>query len=99
MALPSVKVLLSRVRLFMTVACQASPSVGFSRQVYWSRLPFPSGTIPLVDLLWAGCDRMVVKGYCLAYGLPRAVGVMRWGPHCWLDLRVRGETTYMEAQP
>ena len=53
MALPSVKVLLSRVRLFMTVACQASPSVGFSRQVYWSRLPLPSGTIPLVDLLWA----------------------------------------------
>ena len=25
-----------------TVACQAPPSVGFSRQEYWSRLPFPS---------------------------------------------------------
>ena len=24
-----------------TVACQAPPSMGFSRQVYWSRLPFP----------------------------------------------------------
>ena len=25
-----------------TVAYQASPSIGFSRQEYWSRLPFPS---------------------------------------------------------
>ena len=25
-----------------TVACQAPLSVGFSRQEYWSRLPFPS---------------------------------------------------------
>ena len=36
---------LSRVRLFVTpwtVAHQASPSVGFSRQEYWSGLPFPS---------------------------------------------------------
>ena len=37
--------LLSRVRLFVTpwtVAYQAPPSVGFSRQEYWSGLPFPS---------------------------------------------------------
>ena len=36
---------LSRVRLFVTpwtVAYQASPSMGFSRQEYWSGLPFPS---------------------------------------------------------
>ena len=36
---------LSRVRLFATpwtVAYQAPPSVGFSRQGYWSGLPFPS---------------------------------------------------------
>ena len=36
---------LSRVRLFVTpwaVAHQASPSMGFSRQEYWSGLPFPS---------------------------------------------------------
>ena len=35
----------SRVRLFatpQTVAHQAPPSTGFSRQEYWSRLPFPS---------------------------------------------------------
>ena len=36
---------LSRVRLFVTpqtVACQAPPSMGFSRQEYWSGVPFPS---------------------------------------------------------
>ena len=42
--------LLSRVRLFATpwtVAYQASPSMGFSRQEYWSGLPFPSpGDLP-----------------------------------------------------
>ena len=42
--------LLSRVRLFATpwtVAFQASPSMGFSRQEYWSGLPFPSpGDLP-----------------------------------------------------
>ena len=36
---------LSRVRLFATpwtVAYHAPPSMGFSRQEYWSGLPFPS---------------------------------------------------------
>ena len=41
---------LSCVQLFATpwsVACQAPPSMGFSRQEYWSRLPFPSpGDLP-----------------------------------------------------
>ena len=41
---------LSRVWLFATpwtVAYQASPSMGFSRQEYWSGLPFPSpGDLP-----------------------------------------------------
>ena len=42
--------LLSRVRLFATlwtVACQASLSMEFSKQEYWSGLPFPSpGDLP-----------------------------------------------------
>jgi len=42
--------LLSRVRLFATpwtVAHQAPLSMGFSRQEYWSGLPFPSpGGLP-----------------------------------------------------
>ena len=41
---------LSRVLLFATpwtVAYQAPPSMGFSRQEYWSRVPFPSaGDLP-----------------------------------------------------
>ena len=41
---------LSCVRLFATpwtVPCQAPPSMGFSRQEYWSGLPFPSpGDLP-----------------------------------------------------
>ena len=45
-ALDCVKVkLLSHVQLFVTpwtVACQAPPSMGFSRQEYWSGLPFLS---------------------------------------------------------
>ena len=50
---PKVKVkvkLLSHVRLFVTpctVAYQNPPSMGFSRQEYWSGLPFPSlGDLP-----------------------------------------------------
>ena len=42
---------LSRVQLFATpwtVAHQAPPSVEFSRQEYWSGLPFPSGFNPWV---------------------------------------------------
>ena len=31
----------------MDLACQISPSMGFSRQEYWSGLPFPSpGDLP-----------------------------------------------------
>ena len=41
---------LSRVRLFVTlwtIANQSSLSMGFSRQEYWSGLPFPSpGDLP-----------------------------------------------------
>ena len=41
---------LTRVRLFVTpwtAACQAPLSMGFSRQQYWSGLPFPSpGDLP-----------------------------------------------------
>ena len=41
---------LSCIRLFATpwtVACQAPQSMGFSRQEYWSGLPFPSpGDLP-----------------------------------------------------
>ena len=45
---------LSHVWLFLTpwtVVCQASLSMGLSRQEYWSRLPFPSpGDLPNVGI-------------------------------------------------
>ena len=48
---------LSRVQLFMTpwtVAYQAPPFLGFSRQEYWSGLPLPSpGIEPRSPALWA----------------------------------------------
>ena len=64
---------LSHVQLFATpwtVAYQASPSMGFSRQEYWSGLPFPSpGDLPnqgikprspaLLLLLLLSCFRRV----------------------------------------
>ena len=45
---------LSHVQLFVTpwtIACQAPPSMGFSRQRYWNGLPFPSpGIFPTQGL-------------------------------------------------
>ena len=43
--MPYLVCVLSHVRLFATpwtVACQASLSMAFSRQEYWSGLPFPT---------------------------------------------------------
>ena len=46
---------LSHVRLFattLTVTYQAPPSMGFSRQEYWSGLPFPSpGDLPVSTMI------------------------------------------------
>ena len=42
---------LSQVRLFAilwTVACQAPLSMGFSRQEYWSGLPFPAHQVTVI---------------------------------------------------
>ena len=48
--------LLSRVRLFATpwtAAYQAPPSMGFSRQEYWSGVPLPS---PITSIDWSICQ-------------------------------------------
>ena len=50
---------LSRVRLFVTprtVAYQAPPSMGFSREEYWSGLPFPS----LADHIFSELSTMTI---------------------------------------
>ena len=51
---------LSRVRLFATpwtVAHEAPPSMGFSRQEYWSGLPFPSPVSICIN------DKLIQKNY------------------------------------
>ena len=59
---------LSRVQLFATpwtVAYQAPPSMGFSRQECWSGLPFPSlGDLPKLTNIFKGLDLIdCVKNY------------------------------------
>ena len=56
---------LSRVRLFetpWTAAHKAPPSMGFSRQEYWSGVPLPSlSNIPTEGLMYANhCDKCLV---------------------------------------
>ena len=60
--------LLSLVRLFETpcaVAHQASPSMGFSWQEYWSRVPLPSLRIPILlvyKVLWMLSNVFLASG-------------------------------------
>ena len=63
--------LLSHVQLFATlwtVAYQAPPSMGFSRQEYWSGVPFPSPE----DLLDPGIEPRspALQADALPYELP-----------------------------
>ena len=56
---------LSRVQLFMTpwtAAHQAPPSMGFSKQEYWSGVPLPAPTQSLVYLkFWSVSDYLSVS--------------------------------------
>ena len=55
---------LSHVRLFATpwtVAYQAPPSMGFSRQEYWSGLPFPSPSYRRNAPIWWKLSSMIFK--------------------------------------
>ena len=47
-----------------TVACQAPPSMGFSRQEYWSELPFPSPG----NILDPGTEPTSPASFVLAHG-------------------------------
>ena len=65
--------LLSRVQFFVTpwtVAYQAPPSMGFSRQEYWSGVPFPSpGDLPHpgIELVFLLSSALQVILYPLTY--------------------------------
>ena len=64
---------LSCVRLFttpLTIAHQAPPSMGFSRQEYWSGLPFPSPMCESEKWKWS---RSVVSDSSRPHGLDRSL--------------------------
>ena len=64
-----------------TVACQAPPSMGFSRQEYWSGLPFPSPGISLTQGSNSGllpCRQIL---YCLSQIQEATHTVWRWMDH------------------
>ena len=65
----------SEVQLFATswtVAYQAPPSMGFSRQEYWSGLPFPSQGIFPTQGSNPGLPHCRLMLYCLSYqGSPK----------------------------
>ena len=83
--------LLSRVWLFATpwsVGCQDPPSMGFSRQEYWSELPFPSpGHLP--D---PGGDRTrvsrIVGRHFTVWAIRELIGVIK---HLWHELIINLE--------
>ena len=57
------------------VACQASLSLGFSRQEYWSELPFPSpGDLPDTDQTCSSCF-----GRWILYHLSHLGSIFFWG--------------------
>ena len=71
---------LSRVRLFVTpwtVTYQAPWSMGFSRQEYWSRLPFPSpGDLPDLGIEPMSPVSLALQAYYLStesLGLPLSI--------------------------
>ena len=79
--------LLSRVWLFVTpwtVAHQAPPSMGFSRQEYWSGLPFPSllpwGSVMFVLSAWSALPPGILR---LQFSGPQgsAKSSLSWWPH------------------
>ena len=75
---------LSRVRLLATpwtAAYQAPPSMGFSRQEYWSGVPLPSlegfSTTPKSAAEWRNHPRTVEKDWTMDINMVR---LLWWGP-------------------
>ena len=72
---------LSHVQLFATpwtVAHQAPRSMGFSRQEYWSGLPFPSPGILLTQGLNPGLPQCRQTLYCLIYQGSPSLCQIKW---------------------
>ena len=52
-----------------TVACQAPLSMGFSKQEYWSGLPFPSSVVYIYLCIWTTTMNKIYT-YVHIWGLP-----------------------------
>ena len=62
--------LLSRVQLFAnpwTAAYQAPPSMGFSRQEYWSGVPLPSPYDPTIPLMGIYLEKNVIRKHTCTF--------------------------------
>ena len=71
-----------QVRLFAilsTIACQAPLSMGFSRQKYWSGLPFPSPEIKceVSEVKLLSHVQLFATPWILAYQAPLSMGFPR----------------------
>ena len=76
----------SRVRLFATpwtAAYQAPPSMGFSRQEYWSGVPLPSPTLNLV-LIYFITDNLDLEFFSLK-NHKKQISVIFKSPNPWYD--------------
>ena len=58
-----------------TVACQAPLSMGFPREEYWSRLPFPPprGSFPPRDRIHVSCVSCIAGGFFIAEPLGKPI--------------------------
>ena len=79
---------LSRVRLFetpWTAAHQAPPSMGFSRQEYWSGvpLPFPYGTMNWFKIGKGGLQAIYCQTAYLTYMQSTSCEMSGWMNHSW----------------
>ena len=91
---------LSRVQLFATprtVACQSPPSIGFSRQEYWSGLPFPfreKTSFAKPGIVWLFCHLRPLES-CLVHTL----AVLDCSPqhsHVWSGLATLWSLTHSQ---
>ena len=80
----------SRVRLFTTpwtAAYQAPPSMGFSRQEYWSGVPLSSPRLfsTVLQLLFPSIPFISVCAHRLAHFILRCLKTLYW--HSWFSSR------------
>ena len=74
---------LSHIRLLATpwtAAYQAPPSMGFSRQEYWSGVPLPSPTFTLDSVVKSRAIALLTKFYIVK---AMAFPVVTYGCECW----------------